>query len=321
MTQTPIAHADQYKDGWFTELSALWPGQGLSIQYDEILFQERSKLQDVAVLSTKAFGTTLVLDGVIQCTERDEFAYQEMIAHLPLCALETPPTRVLVVGGGDGGVLRELCRYPSIKELHIAEIDAMVPEVSKRFFPKMAVGFSDPRVTLNICDGIKFVSDAEEGYYDAIVVDSSDPVGPAEVLFEEPFFRALHRAVRPGGIVCTQAESVWLHLDIIKALAGMCARVFEGGSVSYAYTTIPTYPSGQIGMMLCAKARPVQGASADADGPLDPRVPRQAPADAVAGLDAGPLRYYDAALHRAAFALPRFAAEALAESLTFAPGA
>ncbi|KAG1677575.1 hypothetical protein FOA52_014473 [Chlamydomonas sp. UWO 241] len=281
-----------FKDGWFREESTLWPGQGLSIRYDEILFQEKSEFQHVTVMNTVAFGRMLVLDGVIQCTERDEFAYQEAIAHLPMAALEAPATRVLV-------------------ELHIAEIDKMVPEVSKRFFPKMAVGFEDPRVQVHICDGIKYVREADEGSFDCIIVDSSDPVGPAEVLFEEPFFRALHRAVRPGGIVCTQAESVWLHLPIIQALGAMCTRVFEGGSVSYGYCTIPTYPSGQIGMLVCSKAKE--------DGTaLDPRVARQAPADTVLSLPGiGRLQYYDAEMHGAAFVLPRFAKEALGSALSF----
>jgi spermidine synthase len=99
--------------------------------------------------------------------------------------LQTPPTKALVVGGGDGGVLRELSRYPSLQEIHIAEIDGMVIETSKRFFPKMALGFEDPRVKVHVCDGIKFVQEADEGTYDIIVVDSSDPVGPAEVLFQK----------------------------------------------------------------------------------------------------------------------------------------
>jgi len=126
-------------------------------------------------------------------------------------------------------------------------------------------------------------------------------------LFQEPFFQAMHRALKPGGIVCTQAESLWLHLPIITELASMCRRVFEGGSVQYAYTTIPTYPSGQIGFMICSKM--------SAEAPLDTRVPRQ-PAPLRSEYPA--LRYYNAELHRASFVLPQFAKEALSASLTYA---
>eukprot|EP00199_Chlamydomonas_sp_CCMP681_P002840 CAMPEP_0119108916 /NCGR_PEP_ID=MMETSP1180-20130426/16180_1 /TAXON_ID=3052 ORGANISM="Chlamydomonas cf sp, Strain CCMP681" /NCGR_SAMPLE_ID=MMETSP1180 /ASSEMBLY_ACC=CAM_ASM_000741 /LENGTH=313 /DNA_ID=CAMNT_0007094593 /DNA_START=128 /DNA_END=1069 /DNA_ORIENTATION=+ len=297
------------KDGWFTEYSTMWPGMGMSLKVDEILFQGQSDFQDVCVFKSNSFGTVLLLDGVIQATERDEFSYQEMMAHLPLCALERPAQKILIIGGGDGGVAREVARHIAAKEIHQAEIDKMVPEIAKKYLPKMAQGFNDPRVTLHICDGIKFVQDAEESSYDCIIVDSSDPVGPAEVLFERPFFEALHRAVRPGGVVCTQAESLWLHLGIIKALAKMCHEVFVGGSVSYAFTTIPTYPSGQIGMMLLSKAE----AGKD---PLDTRTPRQ-PEPTGSTAEYGNLQYYSAEVHSASFALPKFAKEALAGSLTF----
>lgn len=266
-------------------------------------------IQDVAIVKTDAFGTVLVLDGVIQCTDRDEFSYQEMITHLPVCSLGREPKKALVVGGGDGGVLRELSRYTSLEEIHIAEIDGMVIDVSKKYFPQMAVGFSDPRVSVHVCDGIKFVQEAPEGTYDVIVVDSSDPVGPAEVLFQEPFFQYMHKALAPGGIVCTQAESQWYHLEIIKSLAAMCKKVFVGGTVQYAYTTIPTYPSGQIGFMVCTKA---------SDGePNDPRVAKREPPAPPVGSPLGPLKYYNTELHKAAFTLPTFARDALKDSLSF----
>lgn len=279
------------KDGWYTELSTMWPGEGRSLKVKEVLHRAKSDFQDVCVIETDAYGTVLLLDGVIQCTDRDEFSYQEMLVHIPICSLQVraaaslalhdsrafflsasnrpafciiaiisawpsaihasrrlsvgdtdtggcrpmlqepacelqretnrcnprslkaffflqePAKRVLVVGGGDGGVVRELTRYSSLERIEMAEIDGMVPEVSKKHFPQMAIGFSDPRVHLSICDGIKYVQDAEPNTYDAIIVDSSDPVGPAEVLFEKPFFEALHRAVKPGGIVCTQVRA------------------------------------------------------------------------------------------------------------------
>lgn len=174
----------------------------------------------------------------------------------------------------------------------------------------MAVGFSDPRVKVFVGDGLKFVEEAEEGTYDVIVVDSSDPVGPAEMLFQKPFFEHMHRALRPGGVVCTQAESLWYHLEIIKNLASMCKDVFVNGTVQYAFTTIPTYPSGQIGFMICSKAK--EGAA-----PLDPREPKQSPPGSPEGREYGPLKYYNSDVHRAAFVLPTFAREALKSSLSF----
>lgn len=225
--------------------------------------------------------------------------------------IQNPPKKALVVGGGDGGVLRELARYPSLEEIHLAEIDGMVIDVSKKHFPQMAVGFADPRVSVHVCDGIKFVEEAPEGTYDIIVVDSSDPVGPAEVLFQKPFFEYMHRALKPGGIVCTQAESLWYHMKIIQSLAAMCKEVFVGGSVQYAFTTIPTYPSGQIGFMVCSKANP------EAKELHDPRVPRQPLPGSPEGRGYGALKYYNHEVHRAAFVLPTFARDALAASLSF----
>ena len=294
--------------GWFSEVSVMWPGQALSLKVDEVLYHQRSQFQDVAVFRNAQFGNVLVLDGVIQCTDRDEHSYQEMIGPLPLCSLARPAKRVLVIGGGDGGVVRELTRHASLEVIDQAEIDGDVPKVSREFFPNMAVGFDDPRVNLRITDGLAFLREQPENTYDAIIVDSSDPVGPAEVLFQRPFFESMHRALRPGGVICTQGESLWLHIDIITEVARMCKEVFVNGTVQYAFTTIPTYPSGQIGFMLCAKADP---SSAEK---FDFSIPRQPPpAGGAASLK--PLRYYDSDVHRAAFVLPKFAREALADHL------
>lgn len=135
------------------------------------------------------YKRVLTLDGVIQVTCHDEFSYQEMITHLPLCGLPAAPKKVLIVGGGDGGVAREVAKHDSVQVIDMVEIDAMVPEVSKQFFPQLAAGFDDPRLNLRIQDGIEFVRQSAEGEYDAIIVDSSDPVGPAEV--GPSLFRAL----------------------------------------------------------------------------------------------------------------------------------
>ncbi|XP_051146276.1 spermidine synthase-like [Andrographis paniculata] len=284
--------------GWFSEISPLWPGEAHSLKVEKILFQGKSDFQNVVVFESSTYGKVLVLDGVIQLTERDECAYQEMITHLPLSSIPRPQ-RVLVIGGGDGGVLREVSRYASVEKIDICEIDRMVVDVAKQFFPKVAVGFDDPRVTLHIGDGVAFLKAVPEGTYDAVIVDSSDPIGPARDLFEKPFFELIAKALRPGGVVCTQAESIWLHMNIIQGIVANCRQVFKG-SVNYAWTTVPTYPSGVIGFMLCSTGG---GPAVDFKNPVNP-------IDAESE-SKGALKFYNAELHRAAFCLPSFAREVI----------
>ncbi|XP_074583278.1 spermidine synthase 1-like [Curcuma longa] len=284
------------KLGWFSEISPMWPGEARSLQVEKVLFQGKSDYQNVMVFLNSAYGKVLVLDGVIQCTERDECAYQEMITHLPLCSIPNPK-KVLVIGGGDGGVLREVSRYSSVEQIDICEIDKMVIDVSKQFFPKMAVGYEDPRVNLHVGDGVAFLKDVPKGTYDVIIVDSSDPIGPAQELFEKPFFQLVAKALRPGGVVCTQAESIWLHMHIIEDIVSNCRQVFKG-SVNYAWTSVPTYPSGVIGFMICST-----------DGPA---VDFQHPVYHIEEEDhlnesLGPLKFYNSKIHSAAFCLPSFA--------------
>uniref|UniRef100_A0A7S4F5H6 PABS domain-containing protein n=1 Tax=Chrysotila carterae TaxID=13221 RepID=A0A7S4F5H6_CHRCT len=235
-------------NGWFRENEVMWPGQAMSLQVEKILFEGRSDFQDVLVFQSSTYGRVLVLDGVIQLTERDEYAYQEMITHLPMHA-HPDPQSVLIVGGGDGGVLREVCRHAGVQRVTMCEIDPMVCEVAKKFFAtSTATAFDDPRVTLVHQDAAQFVKDFRDEY-DVVIVDSSDPVGPAETLFTSTFYEALRVAMKPGAIMCNQGECVWLHLDLIGECLHHCTKVFP--SVDYAYTTIPTYPSGQIGFLLC----------------------------------------------------------------------
>lgn len=283
--------------GWFSEISPMWPGEAHSLKVEKILFQGKSLYQNVMVFQSSTYGKVLVLDGVIQLTERDECAYQEMITHLPLCSI-TNPKKVLVIGGGDGGVLREVSRHSSVEQIDICEIDEMVVNVSKQFFPDLAVGFEDPRVNLHIGDGVAFLKAVSEGTYDAIIVDSSDPIGPAQELFEKPFFESVARALRPGGVVCTQAESIWLHMHIIEDIVSNCRQIFKG-SVSYAWTTVPTYPSGVIGFMLCS----TEGPPVDFKHPVNPIDA----SDNNQNNSKRPLKFYNSEIHSAAFCLPAFA--------------
>uniref|UniRef100_A0A7C8ZD96 spermidine synthase n=1 Tax=Opuntia streptacantha TaxID=393608 RepID=A0A7C8ZD96_OPUST len=282
--------------GWFSEISPMWPGEAHSLKVEKILFQGKSKYQNIIVFQSATYGKVLVLDGVIQLTERDECAYQEMITHLPLSSIPNPK-KVLVIGGGDGGVLREVARYPSVEHIDICEIDEMVVTVSKEYFPEVALGYGDPRVNLHIGDGVAFLKEAPEGTYDAIIVDSSDPIGPAQELFEKPFFESVAKALQPGGVVCTQAESIWLHMHIIEDIVANCRQIFKG-SVNYAWTTVPTYPSGVIGFMLCS----TEGPAVDFKHPVNPIDKIESEGNAK-----WPLKFYNSEIHEAAFCLPSFA--------------
>uniref|UniRef100_A0A803R2D0 PABS domain-containing protein n=1 Tax=Cannabis sativa TaxID=3483 RepID=A0A803R2D0_CANSA len=273
----------------------MWPGEAHSLKVERVLYKGQSEFQEVLVFESSAYGKVLVLDGIIQLTEKDECAYQEMIAHLPLCSISSPKT-VLVVGGGDGGVLREICRHSSVEHIDICEIDKMVIDVSKEFFPELAVGFEDPRVHLHIDDAVKFLRDAPEGRYDAIIVDSSDPVGPAQELVEKPFFETIAKALRPGGVLCNMAESFWLHTHLIQDMISVCRDMFKG-SVHYAWTSVPTYPSGVIGFLICS----TEGPPVDFKNPVNPIEKLEG-----AVKHKRELKFYNSEVHRAAFALPTF---------------
>lgn len=300
------ANISTISPGWFSEISPMWPGEAHSLKIEKILFEGKSDYQDIIVFQSATYGKVLVLDGVIQLTERDECAYQEMITHLPLCSIPNPK-RVLVVGGGDGGVLRELSRHSSVEQIDICEIDKMVVDVAKEYFPDLAVGYDDPRVKLFVGDGAAFLRDVSEGFYDAIIVDSSDPIGPAQQLFEKPFFESLARALRPGGVVCTQAESLWLHMHIIQDIVSVCRQTFKG-SVNYAWTSVPTYPSGVIGFMLCS----TEGPEVDFHHPVNPiEKLEEASSGAGPAKKSWPLKFYNSEMHTAAFCLPQFVRKAL----------
>ncbi|GER46699.1 spermidine synthase [Striga asiatica] len=265
--------------GWFSEPNSssgetlkqvyfnnpMWPdscmmslslvlGEAHSLKVEKVLFQERSKYQEVLVF------------------------------------------QVLVVGGGDGGVLREIARHSSVKSIDICEIDEMVIDVSKKFFPELALGFDDPRVHLHVGDAVEFLRRTPEGKYDAIIVDSSDPVGPAQELVEKPFFETIARALRPGGVLCNMAESMWLHTHLIQDMVSICREIFKG-SVRYAWTSVPTYPSGVIGFVLCS----TEGPHVDFVHPINPIEKME---DALAYRRE--LKFYNSEMHRAAFSLPSF---------------
>lgn len=243
-----------------------------------------------------------MLDDCIQCTESDEFSYHEMICFLPLNS-HPNPKRVLIIGGGDGGAAREALKHPSVEEVHLCEIDQAVIDVAKRHFPALAVSFAHPKMRLHVQDGIRFVEQYRD-YFDVIITDSSDPKGPAEVLFRTEYYASLARALRSGGLVCSQAESFWFDLKLIGDLLDVARQHFT--TVRYAYTLVPSYPSGQIGFLIARKHCPLDSndASICLSIPVNEFTEQQA--------EQLQLKYYSGQMHRAAFTLPRYLTKQLA---------
>jgi len=287
-----IAHPT-IQDGWFREISDMWPGQAMTLKVKKVVHHEKSQYQDVLIFESTDYGMVLVLDNVIQATERDEFSYQEMITHLAMNS-HPNPKKVLVIGGGDGGVLREVVKHECVEEAILCDIDEAVIRLSKQYLPNMAVGFNHPKAKTHVGDGFKFLEEYKDTF-DVIITDSSDPEGPAESLFEKPYFQLLHDALREGGVISTQAENQWLHMPLICKLKKDCKEIFP--VAEYGYTTIPTYPSGQIGFMVCCK-----DPSRNVKEPLRKWSPEEE--DKLC-------RYYNSEIHKAAFILPNFAKKAL----------
>ncbi|XP_076765397.1 spermidine Synthase isoform X2 [Xylocopa sonorina] len=221
-----------------------------------------------------------------------------MIAFLPLCSHSNPRT-VLIVGGGDGGVTREVAKHPQVERIVQVEIDPKVLEVSKKYLPTMGVGLEHPKVTLNVGDGFEFLKQ-HRGEFDVIITDSSDPIGPAECLFQESYFSLMKSALKRDGIVCSQAGTAWLNLDHVARTLQHCKSIFP--VASYGVVSVPTYPTGQIGFVL---------------GSLSPETnfkePRKIFSDKE--LDEMNMKYYSDEVHRAAFVLPRFITKTLNEAL------
>jgi len=284
---------DSLKSGWFSETSDIWPGIALTIEIESLLFSYKSLFQQIDLYETRHHGRMLVLDGIIQLTDFDEFAYQEMLAHIPLFA-HPHPERVLVIGGGDGGVLREVAKHEAVISIDICEIDEKVIQVSRDFLPAMSLGFDDPRVKVHIGDGSEFVI-RRPSAYDVIIVDSSDPVGPGEILFERKFYEHSKGALRKNGIMAVQGESFFLHPDKVRKIVGHMKALFR--HQGYAYSHIPTFTGGHVGFCV----------GSDGSDPSKPVRP-------VSKAFQTGLRYYSARVHQASFVLPKFAETLIREA-------
>lgn len=261
-------------------------GFGNIIEIKEVLCDCQSQFQHIQIFETAELGKMMMLDGIVQFTEFDEFAYQEMMTH-PAMMVHPNPEKVLIIGGGDGGVAREVAKHQCVKEIHQCEIDGMVVEMCKKFVPSMSCGFDDPRMHLVIGDGLKFVRE-HQNEFDVIIVDSTDPIGPGEVLFGRDFYNSVHAALRDGGVVASQSESIYLYKDIVTRLYGFTKELFAYNG--YGFISVPTYPSGAIGVCVASKAHPVEKPIRLPDAELTAQ-----------------LKYYTPEIHTAAFQLPAFA--------------
>lgn len=259
--------------------------------YGRLLLRERSAFQTVEVYDNEGFGRMLLLDGVVQTTEGDEFCYHEMLVHPALCALERPE-RVLIVGGGDGGTMRRVLSHGPV-EVVCCEIDEAVVRVSREHLPAVSGGaLEDPRVRLVFEDGADFVA-SHDGAFDAVVVDSTDPVGPGAVLFSEGFYASCRRALRDGGLLVAQTGSPFYQADELRSALGNLSSTFPSVELHTGY--VPTYP-GQLWTYASATdGRPVSSVPAA-------EVRRRL---GVRGIET---RYYTPELHPAAFVLPAFLA-------------
>lgn len=275
---------------------------GIRYRVSRTLYSAESPFQRIAIVETPGFGRMLFNDGVVMVSERDEFIYHEMIAHVPMF-VHPGVERVLVIGGGDGGTVREVIRHASVQHVRLVEIDPCVLEGCREHLRQMSCAFDDPRVEVTVADGVQFVAETEE-QFDLVIVDSTDPVGPATPLFGDTFYRNVHRILADDGLVVSQAESCFYELEMQTKLVDILAAAFPQVQL-YNYSNL-TYPGGLWSFSIAGKRGgwcPV--------GRLDPvRVEST-------GLD---FRYYSAAVHRAAFALPTFQRRALGDRLTALQG-
>ena len=280
----------QSRSVWFTDKN---DDIALSIRHrGDRLFREKSPYQTVEIFDTFAYGKMLTIDSMVMCSEKDENAYHEMIIHVPM--LLNPTFKdVLVIGGGDGGSVREILRHPQVERVTMVEIDEAVVRASKEFLPSLSGALEDPKLDLRIEDGIAFVANAPDASYDLIVIDSSDPVGPSEGLFSTAFYEQVYRCLKPDGAIAAQSESPRFNqpafVDIHQCLKG----IFGADQVVCYLAFIPTYPTGMWSFNYATKgaAHPIQGMDA---------------ARSESFAIAHDLQYYNVGIHQAAFALPTF---------------
>ena len=252
--------------------------------------KERSAYQEIEVIDTVDFGRMLLLDGIIQTSVRDEFIYHEMLAHVPLF-VHPNPKRVLIIGGGDGGTLRETLKHPSVEEVHLVEIDERVIDASRKYLPELSGGFDDPRAKVVIRDGIEYVAEVK-GAYDVILIDAPDPEGAAVGLFSTDFYANARDALGDDGVLAAQTESPFIDPKLVKEIYD---RIWAQFPLCRLYTAhVPSYSVGIWSFALALKRPEMFERYRRAGGEFK-------------------TRYYNSEIHAAAFALPEYILELLGD--------
>ncbi|MCX7780751.1 MAG: polyamine aminopropyltransferase [Negativicutes bacterium] len=274
---------------WMTEFQT--KHLGLTARIKETLFTGQSEFQEIAVVDSDQFGRMLILDGVFQTSIFDEFIYHEMIAHIPLFT-HPNPEQVLVIGGGDGGTIREVVKHPSVKTAEMVEIDGMVVEACKKHLPEIAEALINehPKLRLKIDDGIKHMKEARNKY-DVIIVDCSDPIGPGQGLFTHEFYEDVYRALKEDGLFVQQTESPFYHQPLVRHLYKDIGSLFPITRLYLAQ--IPLYPSGTHCFTIGSKK-------------YDPWQ-----LDTAKLPDIGATRYWNKDIQKSCFVLPNFVQELL----------
>jgi spermidine synthase len=278
-----------------TYVEKLYAGYGQSFTLDQVLFEHRTEHQELIIFRNREFGTVMALDGIIQTTERDEFIYHEMMTHVPLLA-HGNARRVLIIGGGDGGILREVLKHASVEHVTQVEIDQAVIDMCRQYLPNHSAGaFDDPRANIVIADGVEFVSECQETF-DVIISDCTDPVGPGEVLFSSRFYEGCKRCLNEGGVFVAQNGVPFMQPDEILTTRRRLGPYFA--DQTFYNAAVPTYAGG---VMTFAWA-------------TDNPALRQLDLNTVqVRYEASEIytRYYNPALHVASFALPQYVVTAL----------
>ena len=295
---SPSAQQSYTKSMWFTDKDK---DQALSLRYTKnTLFDQRSEFQRVRVFETSAHGKMLAINNMVMATEKDEAHYHEMIAHPALLA-HPDPKEILIIGGGDGGTAREVLRHSSVQKVTQIEIDAVVVQASQKFLPTMSQSFSDPRVHLQIADGIEYVraeSASKNKKFDAIIIDGSDPMGPAAGLFTKEFYQNCFELLHDDGILVAQGESPAFHAKAFSDLHGCLLEIFGSTRTHVMLFYATTYPSGMWSFQVATKGN----VNLFHEKTLE---------RSHVFCKQNKLRYYQPALQEAAFQLPQFVNEIL----------